>query len=85
MAVGIRCAYFSMQGIAPMAAVYMYVTGGISGAYQIALADATAAILIALLCLLYVRYATTLFLVAWLLVLDHQYHDIPFDKEEQSH
>jgi hypothetical protein len=29
MAVGVRCAYSLMQGIAPMAVVYMYMTGGI--------------------------------------------------------
>jgi hypothetical protein len=49
MAVGIRCAYSSMEGIAPMAAIYTYLMGGIGGADQIAPADATAAILIALL------------------------------------
>jgi hypothetical protein len=41
MAVGVHCAYSSMRGITPMAAVYMYVTGGIGGANQIAPADAT--------------------------------------------
>ncbi len=84
MAVGVCCAYSSMQGIAPLAAVYMYTTGGIGGADQIAPAELTAAILITLLCLLYARYATTLLCVARLFVLDYQYHDIPFDKEEQS-
>ncbi len=38
-----------------MAAIHMYMMGGIGGANQIALADATAAISIALLCILYAR------------------------------
>ncbi len=67
-----------------MAVVYMYMMRGIGGADQIAPADKTAAISIALLCLLYARYATTLLRVAWLLVLDYHSHDIPFVKEEQS-
>ncbi len=61
--------------------VQMVIAGG---ANQIAPADATAAISIALLCLLYARYTTALFCVAWLLVLDYQYYDILFDKKEQS-
>ncbi len=67
-----------------MAVVHIYVTGGIGGSDHISPADATAAILTALLCLLYARYASTLLHIARLLVLDYQYHDIPFEAEEQS-
>jgi hypothetical protein len=74
----------AMWAISLMAAIYILATGGIGGINQIAPAEATAAMSITLLCLLFVRYVTTLFHIAWLLLLDYQYQDIPLDKEEGS-
>ncbi len=80
------CAGSSLtQAISPMAAIYMLVTGGIGGINPIALAEATAVMSITLLCVLFVRYVTAVFRIAWLLLLDYQYHIIPLDEEKQSH
>jgi hypothetical protein len=73
-----------MWAISPIAASYMLATGGIGGINQIAPAEATAAISITLIGLLFVRYVAASFHIARLLLLDYQYHNIPLDEEEQS-
>jgi hypothetical protein len=74
-----------MRGITPIAVVYMLATGGIGGDNPIAPDDATAAMAVALLRLLLVRYSTASIRVAWLFLLNFNFHDIPLDEEEQSH
>ena len=75
-----------MRAISPIAVVYMLATGGIGGANPIAApVIGTAAMAIALLRLLLVRYTTASLRVARLFLLDFMLHDIPPDEEEQSH